>query len=308
MAYNGKRSKRASPCQLGLANAEAAEKFIEEFYIARGVLRPADFETQRLIDDASRSCDFKFAASWPEPLNGWLAAILTYKRTRERTRSQQHSNRVLHEEISDMENSPTEICDEKRGSLGAPYAAETLNWGPNARNRRTFFFNFEKGLRRPDWLAGAPGFEPGNGGIKIRCLTTWLRPNTSFAWLKFGGRNIAASDGIDQRVAPVCDIAIFPADRPFRQRIRFQPEDTSCLAGIQSKPGPPSSLIAVAMELAMMSAAKGNGKLVADLAAERALLCKAQMMGVGGYSAADQTAIAHDRSDVLAVTNAPRFG
>jgi hypothetical protein len=27
------------------------------------------------------------------------------------------------------------------------------------------------------WLAGAPGFEPGNGGIKILCLTTWLRPN-----------------------------------------------------------------------------------------------------------------------------------
>ena len=26
-------------------------------------------------------------------------------------------------------------------------------------------------------LAGAPGFEPGNGGIKIRCLTTWRRPN-----------------------------------------------------------------------------------------------------------------------------------
>ena len=30
---------------------------------------------------------------------------------------------------------------------------------------------------RPDWLAGAGGFEPPNGGIKIRCLTTWLRPN-----------------------------------------------------------------------------------------------------------------------------------
>ena len=25
-------------------------------------------------------------------------------------------------------------------------------------------------------LAGAPGLEPGNGGIKIRCLTAWLRP------------------------------------------------------------------------------------------------------------------------------------
>jgi hypothetical protein len=26
-------------------------------------------------------------------------------------------------------------------------------------------------------LAGAGGIEPPNGGIKIRCLTTWLRPN-----------------------------------------------------------------------------------------------------------------------------------
>ncbi len=26
-------------------------------------------------------------------------------------------------------------------------------------------------------LAGVPGFEPGRGGIKIRCLTAWLHPN-----------------------------------------------------------------------------------------------------------------------------------
>gem|GEM_PF-2624246 len=26
-------------------------------------------------------------------------------------------------------------------------------------------------------LAGVPGLEPGNAGIKIRCLTTWLHPN-----------------------------------------------------------------------------------------------------------------------------------
>ena len=25
-------------------------------------------------------------------------------------------------------------------------------------------------------MAGAPGFEPGNGGTKNRCLTAWLRP------------------------------------------------------------------------------------------------------------------------------------
>jgi hypothetical protein len=26
-------------------------------------------------------------------------------------------------------------------------------------------------------VAGVPGFEPGNGGIKTRCLTTWRHPN-----------------------------------------------------------------------------------------------------------------------------------
>ena len=29
----------------------------------------------------------------------------------------------------------------------------------------------------PETLAGAGGFEPPHGGIKVRCLTTWLRPN-----------------------------------------------------------------------------------------------------------------------------------
>jgi hypothetical protein len=28
-----------------------------------------------------------------------------------------------------------------------------------------------------EWLAGAGGFEPPYGGIKIHCLTTWRRPN-----------------------------------------------------------------------------------------------------------------------------------
>ena len=38
-------------------------------------------------------------------------------------------------------------------------------------------------------LAGAGGFEPPHDGIKIRCLTTWLRPNSLFA------SNIAEADG-----------------------------------------------------------------------------------------------------------------
>src|SRR5438034_710068 len=40
-------------------------------------------------------------------------------------------------------------------------------------------------------MAGAPGLEPGNGGIKIRCLTTWLRPNGRRAG-RHGARTIAA--------------------------------------------------------------------------------------------------------------------
>ncbi len=41
-------------------------------------------------------------------------------------------------------------------------------------------------VREAKELAGAPGFEPGNGGTKNRCLTTWRRPNgavgTRFDW------------------------------------------------------------------------------------------------------------------------------
>lgn len=36
-------------------------------------------------------------------------------------------------------------------------------------------------------MAGAPGFEPGNGGIKIPCLTTWLRPNAAAEHIGVGG-------------------------------------------------------------------------------------------------------------------------
>jgi len=39
-------------------------------------------------------------------------------------------------------------------------------------------------------LAGAGGFEPPYGGIKIRCLTAWRRPNGLLAmnrWVQAGG-------------------------------------------------------------------------------------------------------------------------
>ena len=45
--------------------------------------------------------------------------------------------------------------------------------------------------QRRDWLAGAGGLEPPNGGIKIRCLTTWLRPIAPLG-RRLGARTIAA--------------------------------------------------------------------------------------------------------------------
>ena len=43
---------------------------------------------------------------------------------------------------------------------------------------------------------------------------------------------------------------------------------------------PPCGFIATAVDLAMMSPAQRHGELIADLAAERAVLCEAKMMGI----------------------------
>src|ERR1043166_8583553 len=46
-------------------------------------------------------------------------------------------------------------------------------------------------------LAGAAGFEPGNGGIKIRCLTTWLRPNGALVHVPFPSATCGRSSARD---------------------------------------------------------------------------------------------------------------
>jgi hypothetical protein len=37
----------------------------------------------------------------------------------------------------------------------------------------------DRSIKYSPHLAGAEGFEPPNGGIKTRCLTTWRRPTTA---------------------------------------------------------------------------------------------------------------------------------
>jgi hypothetical protein len=58
-----------------------------------------------------------------------------------------------------------------------------IQWTANEREMPRTFANGD--------MAGAGGFEPPNGGIKIRCLTTWLRPtmagNRDRAAVRAGG-------------------------------------------------------------------------------------------------------------------------
>ena len=53
-------------------------------------------------------------------------------------------------------------------------SAATSPMGPRFRGTRAFPIRF---AHKENCVAGAGGFEPPNAGIKIRCLTTWLRPN-----------------------------------------------------------------------------------------------------------------------------------
>src|SRR5262249_35432200 len=59
---------------------------------------------------------------------------------------------------------------------------------------------------------------------------------------------------------------------------------------------PPSSLVAGAMDRAMMDTAERHGELIAGLSAERAGLQVAQVMRVGWFATADQAWLLGDRA------------
>src|SRR3954453_10357743 len=63
-----------------------------------------------------------------------------------------------------------------------PATPEIGTWRPSAKLQKPaagglFCDRLRPNRERPDCLAGAGGFEPPHGGIKIPCLTTWRRPN-----------------------------------------------------------------------------------------------------------------------------------
>jgi hypothetical protein len=74
----------------------------------------------------------------------------------------------------------------------------------------------------------------------------------------------------------------------------LQPKDPSGRGRIDTGLLPPGGFIAAAMDLAVMSPAKRNRKLIADLAAKRRRLRKSQMVSISRSSAANQTRLLGD--------------
>ena len=68
-------------------------------------------------------------------------------------------------------------------------------------------------------------------------------------------------------------------------RMRFEPQDACRNGRIYPYLPPPSSFVAKAMHLAMMSTTQGDGELITDLSAECPALRTAQVVGVAGLAA-----------------------
>ena len=86
----------------------------------------------------------------------------------------------------------------------------------------------------------------------------------------------------------------------------LSPELTGDLDRVDAGRLPPCLLVAGAMDRAVMRAAERDGEFVARLAAERARLHVAQMVGIGWLAATDEARLLHDTAKVLRVAIATR--
>ena len=87
--------------------------------------------------------------------------------------------------------------------------------------------------------------------------------------------------------------------------MRLQPQAASRGGRVDTSLAPPCRFIAGAMNLTVVSATERDRELVADLAAERWCLGKAQMMGIGGAAAAEEAWLLGYGLDVVTVTDPP---
>lgn len=77
----------------------------------------------------------------------------------------------------------------------------------------------------------------------------------------------------------------------------FEPQRASGTGRIEPDLVPPSGLVPVTMDFAMMSPAERDRELITDFAAEHAVLRKAQMMRIARLTTADHTGLLRDKTD-----------
>src|ERR1700720_1280557 len=91
-------------------------------------------------------------------------------------------------------------------------------------------------------------------------------------------------------------------------RMGFKPKGARGAGGIEPKLLPPRRFIPVTVNFAMVSPAQRHSELIADFAAERAVLRKAEMVGVAWLPPADQAGLLGNKAHMLAIANTPRLG
>ena len=99
----------------------------------------------------------------------------------------------------------------------------------------------------------------------------WFRSPVSA--LDFGAVGISFTAGLRRRLAQNVRLGR-------RHSMRFIPEPGCDRHWIKSEPAPPFALVPGTVQLAVVAAAKRDGKFVADFAAQRRCLGKAQVMRI----------------------------
>ena len=88
---------------------------------------------------------------------------------------------------------------------------------------------------------------------------------------------------------------------------RLFPERTGDFTRVDANPLPPRPFVADTMNRAMMDPAQRHRELVADLTADCAVLCEAQVMRIRGLAAANQAGLLSNKSDVVLVADPARL-
>jgi hypothetical protein len=88
----------------------------------------------------------------------------------------------------------------------------------------------------------------------------------------------------------------------------FEPKVARLSQGIDTASLPPCDFVRTVVNLAVMNAAQGHGKLITYLAADGAVLREAKVVGIRRVAAADEAWLFGNKFDVGLVPNSARLG